>query len=116
MGSMPNLSAMSVMPVLTPILAAPAMTPLVPVPALMSGLLPQMPNSVSVPALPNGNAVLFTPTPGTVTPSILNSCTNHQFAQMNIQVCIYCTVKSTCSETLTLIYCIIYNTKYITKL
>uniref|UniRef100_A0A8C1VKH8 Intersectin 2a n=1 Tax=Cyprinus carpio TaxID=7962 RepID=A0A8C1VKH8_CYPCA len=73
MGSMPNLSAMSVMPVLTPILAAPAMTPLVPVPALMSGLLPQMPNSVSVPALPNGNAVLFTPTPGTVTPSILNS-------------------------------------------
>uniref|UniRef100_A0A8C2PRZ6 Intersectin 2a n=1 Tax=Cyprinus carpio TaxID=7962 RepID=A0A8C2PRZ6_CYPCA len=63
MGSMPNLSAMSVMPVLTPILAAPAMTPLVPVPALMSGLLPQMPNSVSVPALPNGNAVLFTPTP-----------------------------------------------------
>uniref|UniRef100_A0A8C1M406 Intersectin 2a n=1 Tax=Cyprinus carpio TaxID=7962 RepID=A0A8C1M406_CYPCA len=73
MGSMPNLSAMSVMPVLTPILAAPAMTPLVPVPALMSGLLPQMPNSVSVPALPNGNAALFTPTPGTVTPSILNS-------------------------------------------
>uniref|UniRef100_A0A672QE76 Intersectin-2-like n=1 Tax=Sinocyclocheilus grahami TaxID=75366 RepID=A0A672QE76_SINGR len=77
MGSMPNLSAMSVM-------AAPAMTPLVPVPALMSGLLPQMPNSLSVPALPNGNAALFTPTPGTVTPSILNSCTNHHFAQMNI--------------------------------
>uniref|UniRef100_A0A672QE81 Intersectin-2-like n=1 Tax=Sinocyclocheilus grahami TaxID=75366 RepID=A0A672QE81_SINGR len=72
MGSMPNLSAMSVM-------AAPAMTPLVPVPALMSGLLPQMPNSLSVPALPNGNAALFTPTPGTVTPSILNSCTNHHF-------------------------------------
>uniref|UniRef100_A0A8C1VJ65 Intersectin 2a n=1 Tax=Cyprinus carpio TaxID=7962 RepID=A0A8C1VJ65_CYPCA len=49
-------SSRFVMPVLTPILAAPAMTPLVPVPALMSGLLPQMPNSVSVPALPNGNA------------------------------------------------------------
>uniref|UniRef100_A0A673FYI2 Intersectin-2-like n=1 Tax=Sinocyclocheilus rhinocerous TaxID=307959 RepID=A0A673FYI2_9TELE len=70
MGSMPNLSAMSVMPILTAIPAAPAMTPLVPVPALMSGLLP---NSLSVPALPNGNAALFTPTPGTVTPSILNS-------------------------------------------
>ncbi|XP_016311609.1 intersectin-2-like [Sinocyclocheilus anshuiensis] len=63
MGSMPNLSAMSVMPILTAIPAAPAMTPLVPVPALMSGLLPQMPNSLSVPALPNGNAALFTPTP-----------------------------------------------------
>ncbi|XP_016404248.1 intersectin-2-like [Sinocyclocheilus rhinocerous] len=60
MGSMPNLSAMSVMPILTAIPAAPAMTPLVPVPALMSGLLP---NSLSVPALPNGNAALFTPTP-----------------------------------------------------
>ncbi|XP_058612265.1 intersectin-2a isoform X2 [Onychostoma macrolepis] len=61
MGSMPNLSAMSVMPILTPISAAPAMTPLVPVPTLMSGPLPQMPNSLSVPALPNGNAALLTP-------------------------------------------------------
>uniref|UniRef100_A0A671LB09 Intersectin-2-like n=1 Tax=Sinocyclocheilus anshuiensis TaxID=1608454 RepID=A0A671LB09_9TELE len=73
MGSMPNLSAMSVMPILTPIPTAPAMTPLVPVPTLMSGPLPQMPSSLSVPALPNGNATLLTPTPGTVTPSILNS-------------------------------------------
>ncbi|XP_052390302.1 intersectin-2a isoform X1 [Carassius gibelio] len=63
MGSMPNLSAMSVMPILTAIPAAPAMTPLVPVPALMSGPLPQMPNSLSVQALPNGNAAFFTPTP-----------------------------------------------------
>uniref|UniRef100_A0A8C1L8R1 Intersectin 2a n=1 Tax=Cyprinus carpio TaxID=7962 RepID=A0A8C1L8R1_CYPCA len=73
MGSMPNLSAMSVMPILTAFPAAPAMTSLVPVPTLISGPLPQMPSSLSVPALPNGNANLLTPTPGTVTPSILNS-------------------------------------------
>lgn len=66
MGSMPNLSAMSVMPILTPIPTCPVMAPLVPVPTLMSGPLPQMPNSISVPALPNGNATLLTPTPGTV--------------------------------------------------
>uniref|UniRef100_A0A8C1L5Z9 Intersectin 2a n=1 Tax=Cyprinus carpio TaxID=7962 RepID=A0A8C1L5Z9_CYPCA len=82
MGSMPNLSAMSVMPILTAFPAAPAMTSLVPVPTLISGPLPQMPSSLSVPALPNGNANLLTPTPGTVTPSILNSCANHHFAQM----------------------------------
>ncbi|XP_048062731.1 intersectin-2a isoform X3 [Megalobrama amblycephala] len=63
MGSMPNLSAMSVMPILTSIPPVPTMTPLVPVPTLMSGQLPQMPNSISVPALPNGNATLFTPAP-----------------------------------------------------
>uniref|UniRef100_A0A8C1V5U4 Intersectin 2a n=1 Tax=Cyprinus carpio TaxID=7962 RepID=A0A8C1V5U4_CYPCA len=85
MGSMPNLSAMSVMPILTAFPAAPAMTSLVPVPTLISGPLPQMPSSLSVPALPNGNANLLTPTPGTVTPSILNSCANHHFAQMSIQ-------------------------------
>ncbi|XP_056336813.1 intersectin-2a [Danio aesculapii] len=63
MGSMPNLSAMSVMPILTPVPTCPVMAPLVPVPTLMSGPLPQMPNSISVPALPNGNATLLTPTP-----------------------------------------------------
>ncbi|KAK9956426.1 hypothetical protein ABG768_014161 [Culter alburnus] len=63
MGSMPNLSAMSVMPILTSIPPVPTMTPLVPVPTLMSGPLPQMPNSISVPALPNGNATLLTPAP-----------------------------------------------------
>uniref|UniRef100_A0A671LE29 Intersectin-2-like n=1 Tax=Sinocyclocheilus anshuiensis TaxID=1608454 RepID=A0A671LE29_9TELE len=56
-----------IMPILTPIPTAPAMTPLVPVPTLMSGPLPQMPSSLSVPALPNGNATLLTPTPGTHT-------------------------------------------------
>ncbi|XP_051732084.1 intersectin-2a isoform X3 [Ctenopharyngodon idella] len=63
MGSMPNLSAMSVMPILTSIPPVPTMTPLIPVPTLMSGPLPQMPNSISVPALPNGNAALLTPAP-----------------------------------------------------
>ncbi|KAL1253625.1 hypothetical protein QQF64_015854, partial [Cirrhinus molitorella] len=63
MGSMPNLSAMSVMPLLTPIPAAPAMIPLVSVPTMMSGPVPQMPSSLSVPALPNGNATHLTPTP-----------------------------------------------------
>lgn len=67
---MPNLSAMSVMPILTSIPPVPTMTPLIPVPTLMSGPLPQMPNSISVPALPNGNAALLTPAPG-----ILNSFT-----------------------------------------
>ncbi len=93
---MPNLSAISVMPILTPIPAAPAMTSLVPVPTLMSGPLPQMPNSLSVPALPNGNAFLLTQTPGTVTLSILNSCTNTHFAQMSIQYA--CTIKSICND------------------
>ncbi|ROL51010.1 Intersectin-2 [Anabarilius grahami] len=63
MGSMPNLSALSVMPILTSIPPVPTMTPLVPVPTLMSGPLPQMPNSISVSALPNGNATLLTPAP-----------------------------------------------------
>ncbi len=93
---MPNLSAISVMPILTPIPAAPAMTPLVPVPTLMSGPLPQMPNSLSVPALPNGNAFLLTQTPGTVALSILNSCTIPHFAQMSIQYA--CTIKSICND------------------
>uniref|UniRef100_A0A8C1L8V5 Intersectin 2a n=1 Tax=Cyprinus carpio TaxID=7962 RepID=A0A8C1L8V5_CYPCA len=55
------------MPILTAFPAAPAMTSLVPVPTLISGPLPQMPSSLSVPALPNGNANLLTPTPGTHT-------------------------------------------------
>ncbi|XP_051951880.1 intersectin-2a isoform X1 [Xyrauchen texanus] len=63
MGSMPNLSAMSVMPIITPMPAGPAVSPLVPAPTLVSGVLPQIPNSFSVPALPNGNATLLTLTP-----------------------------------------------------
>lgn len=73
---MPNLSAMSVMPIRMPIPPGPAMTPLVPVPTLMSGPLPQMPNSLSVPALPNGNATLLTPAPGIIH--------MQHFAQMSI--------------------------------
>ncbi|XP_067272987.1 intersectin-2a isoform X3 [Pseudorasbora parva] len=62
MGSMPNLT-MPVMPILTAIPPGPVVTPLVPAPPLMSGPLPQMPNSLSVPALPNGNATLLTLAP-----------------------------------------------------
>ncbi|TRY57085.1 hypothetical protein DNTS_023972 [Danionella cerebrum] len=70
MGSMPNLSSMSAMPILAPIPAGPVITPMVSLPPMMSGPLPQMPGSVSVPALPNGHAALLAPTPGK---SLLNS-------------------------------------------
>nr|XP_055042251.1 intersectin-2a isoform X2 [Misgurnus anguillicaudatus] len=61
MGSMPNLSAMSGMPILAPVTACPAVMPLVPVPTVVPGPLP-LPSSLSVPALPNGNATLLPPT------------------------------------------------------
>ncbi|XP_051511663.1 intersectin-2-like [Myxocyprinus asiaticus] len=63
MGSMSNLSAMSVMPILTAMPVVPAVTALVPAPTLVSGALPQISNSLSVPTLPNGNATLLTATP-----------------------------------------------------
>ncbi|KAB5517083.1 hypothetical protein PHYPO_G00185360 [Pangasianodon hypophthalmus] len=65
MGSMPNLSIMPTMPMLTPMpvgSSVTSMTSLTSMPAVQP-LLPLIPDSLSMPALPNGTATVLTPAP-----------------------------------------------------
>ncbi|XP_060769787.1 intersectin-2a [Neoarius graeffei] len=67
MGSMPNLSIMPTMPILTPMpigSSVTSMTSLTSMPAVQPLLpLPLIPDSLSMPALPNGTATMLTPAP-----------------------------------------------------